>query len=608
MSLLYILVAAAGIGLLILAHECGHFIVAKLGNVKVENFSIGFGPEIAGFTKGETRYSLRIIPLGGYVKMLGDEPGDTNANADRAFLSQGFATKAAIIVAGSAANILLSLVLFIIVFRVGISFPAARIGNVAYESAAYYAGLQTGDRIIQIDGRSNVDFRDLIVKTALANPGQPIKLVIERGGQSFEKTIQPVFVPELGRAEIGVQPYQNLKIENFVELAPAAKNNKHQKYKKIESPAQQAGVPKGSRIVAINGQKVASWYDFRRKLTENGLRKFQLTVADGKPTANGGEKTFEITPVRSPAPLLGINPLITTKLKKVEKGSLAETMGLEAGDVITALGGTKTADLGALQHEISVHLNNLPPLEILRKSKTLHLPWPKRPSSAAAFLSACEPEVLPRVAHVLPNSPADIIGLAAGDEIMTIDGKEVKTFMDIRKYLGDSSGNSITVKWRRDGRDYAASFEPAFVGIVPGTELVTRKAGLAGACTMGARKAWDFATQVYLLLKKLVSGQRGIGKNLLGPVSIARVSYQFAQKSLIQFTFFLAIISVNLGIVNMLPIPILDGGYLAIFTVEKIKGAPLAPSTQAVVQYLGLAIIAATFLLITYQDIMRLFQ
>ena len=355
--------------------------------------------------------------------------------------------------------------------------------------------------------------------------------------------------------------------------------------------------------MAINGEKVASWYNFRRKLTENGLRKFRLTVADDKEAPDGGEKTFEITPVRSPAPLLGINPLITTRVKKVEKGSLAEAMGLAAGDVITALGDAKTADLGALQHEISMHLNNLPPLEILRKSKTLQLPWTKQPSSAGAFLSACEPEVLPRVAHILPNSPADVIGLAAGDE-----GKDVGTFADIRKHLSDSSGDSISVKWRRNGRDRAASFEPAFVGIMPGTELVMRKAGLAGACTMGARKAWDFATQVYLLLKKLVSGQKGIGKNLLGPVSIATVSYQFAQKSLIQFAFFLAIISVNLGIVNMLPIPILDGGHLAIFTVEKIKGKPLAASTQAAIQYVGLAVILATFLLITYQDIMRFFQ
>lgn len=614
MFVVYILIVAAGIGLLILAHELGHFAAAKLCNVRVEAFSIGFGPEIAGVTRGETRYSLRALPLGGYVKMMGDEPGSDAAADERSFLSQGFARKSFIIVAGAGVNIVLSLVLFVGAFQIGVEFPAARVGAVAFGSAAYYGGLETGDRIVEVNGQRDIDYVDLLTTVVLADPGQEMLFLVERGGERLEKRLRPRFSAEVGRSTIGIAQYMSLEIEALADvpyLLPAegeegaVEDGEEKKPEIVEvtSSAREAGVPEGWTIKAVNGEDVADWFDFERRLTVNGLAPYRLTVLKGEQ-----EKTFEVKPKRSPSPTIGFNPVITTQIVEVEKGSLAEEMGFEAGDRIVALGETAVDDAARLNEEMNVRLGELPPLGILRDGKTLEVPWPEQPASSIDFLYAFEMKPLTKVAFVIPGTPADVMGLEAGDEITAVDGQGVTDFAQVPELLRKSTEDSIAVAWSRDGEVYEGSFEPFVMDIVAAPEMFERKQGLAGSCRIGLRKAWGFATQIYLIIRKALGGQASVAKNLGGPVSIARLSYQVARYSIPRFIFFLGVISINLGILNLLPIPILDGGLLAVFLVEKIKGSPLAVGTQAVIQYVGLAIIVALFVLVTFQDIMRLFS
>lgn len=590
-----ILMTAFGIGFLILAHEFGHFIVAKLGGVKVERFSIGFGPEIVGVTIGETRYSLRVLPLGGYVKMLGDEPGSEEAQSQRGFLGQRFSKKMAIVVAGAVMNIILSLVLFIAVFRIGVALPAARIGDVMYGMPAYYAGLKTGDRILRVGNRSEVDFTDFRIAVALASPGEAVDIVVERDARTFDMRLYPVIAAE-GLAAVGVTPYATLKVEALVP--PQAGDDKAPR-----SPARAGGLEPGYIITAFNGEAVESWYELERRILENGLAPHTLTAS-----RDGVEKTFDITPERDPSPMLGI-VLSTLELDKVEEDSLAGRMGLRSGDELVSLGGKEIESPMHLLYLMTADLRDLPPLVLRRDGQLVELDWQRRPASATAFFEGIGLKAGPRVAAVTSRSAAGRLGIMAGDVIVEIDGAEVKTYEDIRRFLKESSGENIEVAWERGGRRMEGSFEPVLIDIVPGVEEWMRKLGLAQACRVGVIKAWDFASQIYIIISKALSGQAGIMKNLGGPVTIARASYQIAsRRSPTEFLLWLAIISVNLGVVNLLPIPLLDGGHLVVFTVEKLKGSPLSIRTQVVIQYIGLAFIGTLFLFVTYQDILRIFR
>ncbi len=588
----YVIEVVIGIGLLIFIHELGHFVAAKLSKVRVERFSLGFGPELVGVTRGDTRYSIRVIPLGGYVKMLGDEPGSDEAEASGSFLAQPFRKKAFIILAGASMNIVLALVMFVAVFQIGIQFPAAHVGSVEYGSPAWYAGIEVGDRVVEINGARRIDFLTLATDAALTDQGTPMHLVVERDGREMPFTVYPALAPSAGMSFIGVERWPTLTVQDL----PALDGE--------ENPAAKAGLATGMTVVAINGETIESYFDLERRLSANGMKAFTLAAR----TSRGDSREFTIQPIRPPQPIMGIAPFATTEVTAVERGSLAEEMGLQAGDLITAVGDVAVSTMPEVREQITEHYKGLGPLKIERDGKTLELPWPRKPASAYGFIGAASLSVriLPKAARVEPDTPAAVMGLEAGDVIASIDGHEVKTWDDISRLLRESTGTSVAVSWTRDGRAMSGSFEPAYVGIGPGQEMVLRRLGLVASFRTGFKKAWEFASQIYILLRKAFGGQSGIARNLRGPVGIVQSSYQVAEHGVTQLIFFLAIIGVNLGVVNLLPIPILDGGLLAMFVIEKIKGKPLSITTQAVLQYIGLALIVALFLYVTFNDVLRL--
>src|SRR5258708_24351007 len=197
MSGFLIAVLSVGVilGFMILIHEFGHYATAKLLGVRVEVFSIGFGKRLFGFRRGDTDCRIAAIPLGGYVKMLGENPMDARTNDPGEFMSPPRWHRSIIAIAGPAMNILFAVGLLTFVYMVHYEYPAvfdepAVVGYVVQDTPSAKAGIQVGDRIVRIDGIQNTTWEQVIPREAL-KPNQPLDVTIERGGQQLTKTIVP---------------------------------------------------------------------------------------------------------------------------------------------------------------------------------------------------------------------------------------------------------------------------------------------------------------------------------------------------------------------------------------------------------------------------------
>jgi regulator of sigma E protease len=276
-----LIAVVAVLGFMILIHEFGHYAVAKWLGVRVEQFAIGFGKRLIGFRKGETDYRINAIPLGGYVKMSGENPMDERTGDPREFLSHSRWHRFLIAIAGPAMNIILAVVLLTTVYMVHYEYPAAYddptvIGWVVKDSAAAKAGLQLGDRITRVDDVQNPTWKDVEMKEALS-PGQPLDVVVERNGQSIEKTVVPE--PE-GVDQIG-----------FAGWAPKEKSVIITDLQQ-DMPAEKAGLKEGDQILQLDGQPVPALPAMSESLEQTKDKPIQLTVLRA-----GQEKTFTVQPV-----------------------------------------------------------------------------------------------------------------------------------------------------------------------------------------------------------------------------------------------------------------------------------------------------------------------
>ena len=186
----YIFWAVLVLGVLIFVHELGHFLVAKRAGVSVLKFSLGFGPKIAGFTRGGTEYLLSAIPLGGYVKMLGEDPKEEVADLERSFSAKPIGWRSLIILAGPGSNFLLAIAIFWVVFMVGVPTLTTKVGEVMEGFPAREAGLLQGDRIVAFEGQPIEKWEEL-AKQIHQSPGRPVRLTVEREGQRFDLAVAP---------------------------------------------------------------------------------------------------------------------------------------------------------------------------------------------------------------------------------------------------------------------------------------------------------------------------------------------------------------------------------------------------------------------------------
>jgi len=271
---------AVVLGFMILWHEFGHYAAAKAFGVRVHVFSIGFGKRVWGFRRGDTDYRISALPLGGYVKMAGENPLEARNGSPEEFMSHPRWQRFVIALAGPAMNILLAVVLLTGVFMVRYERPEffdqpAVIGSVADNSPAAKAGIEAGDRIIRIDGVHNPTWEDVLLKE-LESPKQPIGLAVQRDNQILEKQVRPEAETNEDSDPVGWEPEQTITV---AELEP-------------DMPALKSGLKVNDRIVALNGVPIRARLAIRQYLQHNGAKPVDVTILRG-----GKEMHLTMTPV-----------------------------------------------------------------------------------------------------------------------------------------------------------------------------------------------------------------------------------------------------------------------------------------------------------------------
>lgn len=266
--LVNVLAFAFALGVIISVHEAGHLLVAKLFDVRVHAFSIGFGPRIWGFRRGETDYRLSVVPLGGYVKLGGEQPDEVTGDP-REFLSKPRWQRILVYLAGPAANVILAILLIAVVFMAGADIPnldvPAVVGTVVEGSSADEAGVRAGDRIVAVDG-DPVETWSQVGLELVTSADKPVALTLERGEERIGVTVTPQKVPDENIGDLaGLVPHL-LPTVTTVEGG---------------SPAEEAGLQAGDQIRRVDGKPVPSADDFVAYVSARAGETIVLEVMRG---------------------------------------------------------------------------------------------------------------------------------------------------------------------------------------------------------------------------------------------------------------------------------------------------------------------------------------
>lgn len=536
--------------LLVFFHELGHFLMAKWVGIKVEKFSIGMGPALLSCKFGETTYRIAALPLGGYVKMAGDDPSKeySEEEARRGFLTQKPPAKLLVVFGGPVFNLILPIFIYAMMLSIGIPSAKTVVGLVVEDSPAEKAGLVSGDVIKTVDGKPMEkwkSFESLVRDSA----GKTLQLGVERLNLSTTKIedLEISITPELadGKSRFG----EDIKVGR-VGLSPAFPLPMIY-YEDLQSALAQAGLKNFDQIESINGKQIYSLQQWRDFLSRKNLSSFDVTYSrDG-----GGEKSATIDVPAGEGSIgerIGMLPVELVIGNVVEGGRAAEA-GLLAGDRLISIGGTKLDSW----EEMS---------EIIKGSK---------------------------------GKPLEYVWSRNGQILSKVIEAEKTTIED--PLMGKDNPLAVQEKYR--------------VGIGPRLEastafVVEQSYNPIKWLSRGVSEAWNLSEMTVTALYKLFTGQISI-KLLGSPIMIYKVAgntYRMAgggHHGWIAFMTNLALLSVTLGLVNLLPVPVLDGGHAVFFAIEWIRGRPLSLKVMEVATQVGLFILIGLFALVIYNDFHR---
>lgn len=734
-----------GFSAVIFVHEMGHFLAAKWAGVRVERFAIGFFSEVVGFTIGETRYSLNILPLGGYVKMLGqedfeDKDGEIRVKEDpRAFSNKPVFHRMVIVSAGVVMNILFAAFLFVIVFMHGTETLVTTVGRVIPESPAALAGLQPGDTILRINDKKIREYQEIKFAVMLADPHTPLDFEIERHGEIIHITVKPEPEQQKNLLQVGISPATTRRILGATDHRYDPGNPKHLRPNDV--------------IVAIEGETIDD-------SMSGGIGPL-LRSADGSPTTVTVERASSADPEGPTEELdvlvlnemyidpsdpfeephargvLGLIPLV--RVSGVVPSGRAELAGLIDGDTILRIGSIDSPTPQQINQAIRDSLAPPPSSESGGSSswrQRLYDRWTWNPERSISVLykrqryRAGTADLTPKtrgqgktpnagfgvngvdsdllqVSGVLPRihgqpTPAAEAGIPKGARILQVGDTTVSTWPELVESFRLAAGTTVPLKYvttdkqevtrefrvphslrtklglstlasiiEIDGKRFvpvegpnrrvnvAVSYsygtykalsralernggEPITVTVAyrESPSAVRREAsveimpdmvdpwlgrikygpnvflqmkvqmfkasGPIEAMEIGVRKTAYFVFQVYTMMQRMIFSRTVGVEHISGPVGIVKLGSDVARVGFVKLLFLLAIISANLAVINFLPLPIVDGGLMVFLIIEKIKGSPVSLKVQVVTQVIGLFLIGAVFLFVTFQDVVRL--
>ena len=302
MTLIYFLIV---IGILVFVHEFGHFIMAKRAGVRVEKFSLGMGPKLFGYKKGDTEYVISALPLGGYVKMAGENPDEEPTGSPDEFQSKTVWQRAKIAFTGPLTNIVLAFIVMPFVFMVGTyTLGPAKVGYVEKGSPAEHQGFMVGDIIEKINKRNIADWEKAEMLIAV-NPDTDLAVVIDRNGEKKTLALRPRLDPEQKIGTSGLYP-------DF----PAEVGRLRPGY-----PAEKSDLKVNDKIIAVDGKPVYYWNQFSSAVKKSNGKKLTLTVERGEK-----HLPISVTPVEDNGKyVIGIEPVIRMIFKKY---GFVESLGL----------------------------------------------------------------------------------------------------------------------------------------------------------------------------------------------------------------------------------------------------------------------------------------
>lgn len=499
------------LGPLVFFHELGHYIFARIFGVRVEVFSIGFGPKILKYVKNGTEYAVSLIPLGGYVKMFGDDPlakDQIPVNERKySFTYKGKWARFWIVIGGPLANFLMAFVIFFFLIFGGEKVPEIKLGVIPKDTVLFGKGLRTGD-------------------------------VLEK--------------------------YNNRRLLHMGEMAMEGKNNIETiTYKRAEV----------TKRISLN----LTGDELFKKLTEHLplLRKPILVDTSDK-------KHY----------------LSTSRVKVNEDYSL---------------------DLMAERFDIDK-------LYLFGEDKAFIKEIPISFKSRKEFFAKLSGiGLLPldlEIKSVNLNSPADKVGLKAGDILYSFGGETINSFTDLRDILQKPQDKEIIVSLWRDGKKINYKIVPEIhsengierkiIGIYTSGEfyglnfITLTPPGFFLSISQAAFRTWDTTVKTFAGFKKLITAEVSF-KSIGGPLAIGKVASDSFNSGLTPFFVLMAFISINLGVINLLPIPVLDGGHIMFIILEILNRGPVSRKKMEIAQQVGLSILLLLMVGAIFNDVSRLF-
>lgn len=656
-TLLNILYVVLGLGLVIVFHELGHFAVAKWCDVHVERFSIGFGPILWSRKKGETEYALSAIPFGGYVKMLGQDDMDPSqlsseeiSRDPRSYSAKSVPQRMAIISAGVIMNVITGLLFFAAAFGIGVETAPPAIGLVQAGKPAWVAGIEPGDRFTRIDDRRIDTFSDIMRGVALS--AGPVTIDgVHHDGRTYEVTVNPD--TSQNRRMIGAGPALGLRL-----IEPRDANVGVASPGTPAADAQPRFLP-GDTIRKLDGREIADFVELETYLADNraSIVNFFVERKQSGKLGSGAALPLEKIEV-APRPFRTLGLWVDIgEVAAIQDDSPAARANLRVGDKLSKING-KVIGTDIDPVRLPDYLEKLAGQEVEivvsrpikgadRQDVVIRLVPDQKPGWLNPPIDEGIPLAIPAIGvayHLVPavlkvkeNGPAARAGLIAGEQIERLElvlpeGEPADLYprqvsINFESETGRSVKNWSHAFWMMQAlpthhvrltvidklgkeRRLALNPEPATDWFVPDDRGIRRSAlsmtqraeHVGQAIVMGLAHTTNTITDIYLTLRSLLA-RRLSYKELHGPLGIARVAYEVARQGLAELLLFLGFLSVNLAVLNFLPIPVLDGGHMIFLCWEAVTRKRPSERVLIAATYFGMAFVLGLMILVLYLDI-----